>query len=49
MGEAQEINPSVEENRYVYEIDTNKNLDIFKQEYQVNKNSKLKIEIQKIE
>ena len=49
MGESQEINPSVEENRYVYELDTNKNIEIFKQEYQVNKTSKLKIEIQKIE
>lgn len=49
MGEAQEVNPSVEENGYVYEIDTNKNIEIFKQEYQVNKNFKLKIEIQKIE
>lgn len=49
MGEAQEVNPSAEENRYVYELDTNKNIEIFKQEYQVNKNFKLKIEIQKIE
>ena len=49
MGEAQEINPLVEENRYVYEIDTNKTLEIFRQEYKIRKSSKIKIEIEKIE
>ena len=49
MGEAQEINPSVEENRYVYEIDTNKTLEVFRQEYKIRKSSKIKIEIEKIE
>lgn len=49
MGESQEINPSVEENRYVYEIDTNKTLEVFRQEYKIRKSSKIKIEIEKIE
>lgn len=49
MGEAQEINPLVEENRYVYEIDTNKTLEIFRQEYKIRKSIKIKIEIEKIE
>lgn len=49
MGEAQEINPSVEENRYVYEIDTNKTLEVFRQEYKIRKSSKIKIEIERIE
>ncbi len=49
MGEAQEINPLVEENRYVYEIDTNKTLEVFRQEYKIRKSSKIKIEIEKIE
>lgn len=49
MGEAQEVNPSVEENRYVYEIDTNKNVEVFRQEYKIRKSSKIKIQIEKIE
>ena len=49
MGEAQEINPSVEENRYVYEVDTNKPIEIFRQEYKVNKSTKIQIQIEKIE
>lgn len=49
MGEAQEVNPSVEENIYVYEIDTNKNIEVFRQEYKIRKSSKIKIQIEKIE
>ena len=49
VGEAAEFNPSIQGQTLEYEIDTNKKVEVFKQEYKVNKTSKLKIEIQKIE
>lgn len=49
MGEAEEFNPSVEENQFKYEIDTDKAIEVFRQEYKIKKGSKIKIEIEKIE
>lgn len=49
VGDSTEINPDIEEEINMYELDTNREIEVFKQEYKVNKTSKLKIEIQKIE
>ena len=49
VGESVELNPEINENSFTYEIDTKKSIEVFHQEYQVNKTYKLKIEIQKIE
>ena len=53
VGDSTEINPDdieEESNIYeIYEVDTNKQIEIFRQEYKVNKSTKIKIEIEKIE
>ena len=50
IGEAAEFNPSIQGQTLEYEIDTDKKVEVFKQEYnKANKTSKLKIEIEKIE
>ena len=50
VGDSTEINPDdIEEESNIYEVDTNKQIEIFRQEYKVNKSTKIKIEIEKIE
>ena len=53
VGDSTEINPDdieEESNIYeIYEVDTNKQIEIFRQEYKVNKSTKINIEIEKIE
>lgn len=49
MGESEEFNPDMIGNNFQYEIDTKKSIESFYQEYKVNKNTKLKIQIEKIE
>ena len=49
VGEGEEFNPTIYEDTAEYEIDTNKERESFKQEYNSKKNSKVKIEIEKIE
>ena len=49
VGNSTEINPEIEEDANIYEVDTNKEIEIFKQEYKVNRKHKGKIEIEKIE
>ena len=49
LGESAEFNPNLEDNSFEYEIDTNKTIEIFRQEYKIRKSSKIKIEIEKIE
>ena len=50
VGENAEFNPTVDGDALVYEIDTNKKVENFKQEYKkTDKTCKLKIEIEKIE
>ena len=49
-GEAEEFNPLFENEKLIYEIDTDKAVEVFKQEYKkTDKTFKLKIEIEKIE
>ena len=48
-GEAEEFNPLFGNEELVYEIDTDKTVEVFKQEYKTNKTSKIKIQIEKIE
>lgn len=50
VGENAEFNPTIDGDALVYEIDTNKKVENFKQEYKkTDKTCKLKIEIEKIE
>lgn len=49
VGNSIEINPEIEEESNIYQLDTNKEIEIFKQEYKVNRKHKVKIEIEKIE
>ena len=48
-GEAEEFNPLIENEKLVYEIDTDKAVEVFKQEYKTDKISKVKIKIEKLE
>ena len=48
-GEAEEFLPLIENEKLVYEIDTDKAVEVFKQEYKTDKISKVKIKIQKLE
>ena len=45
VGEGEEFNPTIYEDTAEYEIDTNKERESFKQEYNSKKNSKVKIEM----
>lgn len=47
--EAEEFNPLFENEKLIYEIDTDKVVEVFKQEYKTDKTSKVKIEIEKLE
>lgn len=49
VGQAEEFNPSIQSQTLSYEIDTDKIIEVFKQDYKANKNAKLKIELEKIE
>ena len=49
VGQAEEFNPSIQSQTLPYEIDTDKIIEVFKQDYKANKNAKLKIELEKIE
>lgn len=49
VGEAAEFNPIIDGDALVYEIDTKREKERFKQDYKANKNAKLKIELEKIE
>lgn len=49
VGDSTEINPDIEEEINIYELDTNKEIEVFKQEYKVLRKQKVKIEIEKIE
>ena len=49
LGDATEINPEIEEDSNIYELDTNREIEVFKQEYKVLRKQKVKIEIEKIE
>ena len=49
VGEAAEFNPTIDGDALVYEIDTKREKETFKQDYKANKNAKLKIELEKIE
>ena len=49
VGEAAEFNPTIDGDALVYEIDTKREKERFKQDYKANKNAKLKIELEKIE
>ena len=48
-GESEEFNPFIENEKLVYEIDTDKAVEVFKQEYKTDKISKVKIKIEKLE
>lgn len=48
-GEAEEFNPLFENEKLIYEIDTDKAVEVFKQEYKTDKTSKVKIKIEKLE
>lgn len=49
VGESVELNPEINENSFQYELDTNKSIESFYQEYKVNKSTKIRIEIEKLE
>ena len=49
VGNSTEINPDIEGQLSVYEVDTNKPIEIFRQEYKVNKSTKIQIQIEKID
>lgn len=49
VGESVELNPEINGNSFQYELDTNKSIESFYQEYKVNKSTKIRIEIEKIE
>ena len=48
-GEAEEFNPLFENEKLIYEIDTDKAVEVFKQEYKTDKTFKIKIKIEKLE
>lgn len=48
-GEAEEFNLLFENEKLIYEIDTDKAVEVFKQEYKTDKTSKVKIKIEKLE
>ena len=47
VGESEEFNPTLDGEKLEYEIDTNKMVEVFRQEYKTNKTYKIKIIIQK--
>ena len=49
VGQSAEFNPTIDGETFEYEIDTTKEMEAFKQEYNSKKKSKLKIYIEKIE
>lgn len=49
VGEGEEFNPTIDGETFEYELDTTKEVEAFKQEYNAKKKSKVKIEIEKIE
>lgn len=50
VGDSTEINPDdIEEESNIYELDTNREIEVFKQEYKAIRKHKVKIEIEKIE
>ena len=49
IGSSVELNPEINGNSFQYDIDTNKSIESFYQEYKVNKSTKIRIEIEKIE
>lgn len=49
VGEGEEFNPTIDGETFEYELDTTKDVEAFKQEYNAKKKSKVKIEIEKIE
>lgn len=50
VGDSTEINPDdIEEESNIYEVDTNREIEVFKQEYKAIRKHKVKIEIEKIE
>lgn len=49
VGKSAEFNPTIDGETFQYEIDTNRKIERFKQEYNSKKNLNLKIEIEKIE
>lgn len=50
VGDSTEINPEdIEEDSNIYELDTNREIEVFKQEYKAIRKHKVKIEIEKIE
>lgn len=49
VGESEEFNPIIDGEKLEYEIDTNKIVEVFRQEYKIKKASKIKIQIEKIE
>lgn len=49
IGSSVELNPEINGNSFQYDIDTNKSIESFYQEYKVNKSTKIKIEIEKLE
>lgn len=49
VGESEEFNPTLDGEKLEYEIDTNKMVEVFRQEYKTNKTYKIKIQIEKIE
>ena len=50
VGDSTEINPDdIEEDSNIYELDTNREIEVFKQEYKAIRKHKVKIEIEKIE
>ena len=49
VGESEEFNPEINGNSFEYEMDTKKSIEAFYQEYKVNKSTKIKIQIEKLE
>ena len=48
VGEGEEFNPTIDGETFEYELDTTKEVEAFKQEYNAKKKSKVKIEIEKL-
>ena len=49
IGSSVELNQEINGNSFQYDIDNNKSIESFYQEYKVNKSTKIRIEIEKIE
>ena len=49
IGSSVELNPEINGNSFQYDIDTNKSIESFYQEYKVNKSTKIQIQIEKLE